>query len=78
MENEITMIEGIEKLVGKIRPVLQRDGGDVQFIGVEDGVVKVKLVGACHGCPGAQMTLKNVIERVIREEYPDIKGVEGI
>lgn len=78
MENQTNMIEGIENLVGKIRPVLQRDGGDVEFIGVEDGVVKVKLVGACHGCPGAQMTLKNVIERVIREEYPEIKGVEGI
>ncbi|NLK72228.1 MAG: NifU family protein [Clostridiales bacterium] len=72
MENEIR--DAIEK----VRPFLQRDGGDVEFMGYEDGIVKVRLQGACSGCPGAQMTLKMVIERMLREQFPEVKGVEGV
>ena len=73
------MKEKIEKALDKIRPVLQADGGDVELVDVsEDGVVKVKLQGACGGCPMAQMTLKSGIERVLREEVPEIKRVEAV
>lgn len=72
MENEI------RQALEKIRPFLQRDGGDVEFVSFEDGAVKVKLQGACSGCPGAQMTLKMVIEKMLKEEFPDVKEVVGV
>lgn len=62
----------------KIRPMLQRDGGDVKFVSVsvsDDGVVKVQLQGACAGCPGATMTLKNVIEQLLKKAFPEVKSV---
>lgn len=63
------MLEEVQKVIEKIRPYLQRDGGDVELIRVnEDKTVEVKLQGACHGCPGAQMTLKMGIERTLQEE----------
>lgn len=71
------MKEKVKEVLNKIRPSLQADGGDVELIDVtEDGVVKVKLQGACAGCPMSQMTLKNGIERLIKEEIPEIKRVE--
>lgn len=73
MENRI--IETLEK----VRPMLQRDGGDVKFISFsDDGTVKVQLQGACGGCPGATMTLKMVIERVLKQEIPEVKEVVGV
>ena len=70
------MQEKVENALGKIRPSLQADGGDVQLVEVTpDGVVKVKLTGACGGCPMSQMTLKMGIERVLREEVPEVKEV---
>jgi len=73
------MEDNIKAGIEKIRPFLQRDGGDVEFVEyTADGIVKVKLQGACKGCPGAQMTLKMVIERLLKEQYPEIKGVEAI
>lgn len=73
------MKEKVEKALGKIRPALQADGGDVELVDVtEDGIVKVKLTGACGGCPMAQMTLKSGIERVLKKEIPDIKRVEAV
>ena len=73
MEEKI--VQGIEK----IRPFLQRDGGDIEFVEyTEDNIVKVRLKGHCAGCPGAQMTIKGVVERVLRESYPEIKGVEAV
>ncbi len=70
------MKEQIEKALEKIRPALQADGGDVVFIGVdEDGTVKVKLTGACGGCPMATMTLKRGIERLLKDEVPGVKEV---
>ena len=72
------MKEKVEKALSKIRPALQADGGDVELVDVsEDGIVKVKLTGACSGCPMAQMPLKNGIERVLKEEVPEIKSVEA-
>ena len=73
------MKEKVQKALDKIRPNLQADGGDVQLVDVgEDGVVKVKLTGACHGCPMAQMTLKNGIERFLKQEIPEVKSVSSV
>lgn len=70
------MKEKVQKALDKIRPNLQADGGDVQLIDVtDDGIVKVKLLGACHGCPMAQMTLKNGIERFLKKEIPEVREV---
>ena len=70
------MQEKIQKIIDKIRPALQADGGDVEFVDFEDGVVKVRLKGACAGCPMSQMTLKNGIERLLKQEIPEVKSVE--
>lgn len=68
--------DNVEKIVGeRIRPFLQADGGDIEVLSVEDGVVKVRLRGACHGCPGAMMTLKAGVERILKEECPEVKEV---
>lgn len=72
------MREKVEKALDKIRPSLMADGGNVELIDVADGVVKVKLTGACGGCPMSQMTLKMGIERVLKQEVPEIKEVEAI
>ena len=72
------MREKIEEAINEIRPALQRDGGDIELVDVEDGVVKVRLQGACAGCPGAQMTLKMMVERKIREVVPEIKEVQPV
>ena len=72
------MKEQVEEAIKKIRPMLQADGGDVEFVGVEDGVVKVRLQGACAGCPMSQMTVKNGIERLLKQEIPEVKSVESV
>ena len=72
------MQEKVEELIEKIRPSLQADGGDIELISVEDGVVKVKLTGACGTCPMSQMTLKMGIEAAIRKDLPEIKSVEAV
>jgi len=68
--------EKVAKVIEKIRPRLQEDGGDIQLLDVKGGVVKVRLQGACAGCPMAQMTLKNFVEAMIKKEVPEIKSVE--
>ncbi len=65
----------VEAVLDKIRPGLVADGGNVELIDVNDGVVTVKLVGACAGCPMSSMTLKNGIEQILRREIPEIKAV---
>jgi Fe-S cluster biogenesis protein NfuA len=76
---EKEMEEKIKLALEKVRPILQRDGGDVEFVEyTSDNVVRLKLVGACKGCPGAQMTLKMVIERLLKEQYPEISRVEAV
>ncbi len=69
------MEEKIQKVIKKIRPMLQADGGDVEFVDVTDGVVKVRLQGACAGCPMSQMTLKMGIEKLLKKEIPEVKSV---
>ncbi|RAL71116.1 NifU-like domain protein [Dehalococcoides mccartyi] len=64
------MLEKVEAVLDKIRPALEADGGNVELVDVVDGVVKVKLVGACAGCPMSTMTLKNGIERILKREIP--------
>ena len=73
------MEEKIKEAIGQIRPFLQRDGGDIEFVELrEDNIVKVRLQGHCAGCPGAQMTIKGVVERLLKESYPEIQGVEAV
>lgn len=72
------MKERVQQVIDKIRPALKADGGDVELIDVVDGVVTVKLQGACAGCPMSQMTLKKGIERLVKQEIPEIKSVEKI
>jgi Fe-S cluster biogenesis protein NfuA len=70
------MKEKVEKALAKIRPMLAADGGDVNLVEVTDkGVVKLKLTGACGSCPMSQMTLKMGIERLLKEEVPEVKEV---
>ena len=73
------MKEQIEKALDKIRPALQRDGGDIELVDVEEnGVVKVRLTGACSGCPMSQMTLKKGVERIVKQLVPEVKTVESV
>ncbi|MEI6610148.1 MAG: NifU family protein [Deltaproteobacteria bacterium] len=73
------MKEEVQKAINIVRPNLQADGGDVELVDVSaDGVVKVKLTGACHGCPMSQMTLKMGIEKVIKQQVPGIKEVVSV
>ncbi|MDJ0666444.1 MAG: NifU family protein [Desulfobacterales bacterium] len=68
----------VKAVLEKIRPSLQADGGDVELVAVEAGVVKVRLKGACAGCPMSQMTLKNGIEKLLKREVPGVLSVEGV
>jgi len=73
------MREKVEAALGKIRPSLQADGGDVELVDVTaDGIVKVKLRGACAGCPMSTMTLKNGIERILKQEVAEVKSVQAV
>jgi Fe-S cluster biogenesis protein NfuA len=72
------MREKVEKALEKIRGFLQQDGGDIELVDVVDGVVKVKLKGACGCCPMSSMTLKNGVERALKEEIPEIVSVEAV
>jgi Fe-S cluster biogenesis protein NfuA len=68
----------VEAALAKIRPALVRDGGDVELVSVSDGTVKVKLLGACGGCPMATMTLKMGIEQLLKQEIPEVKEVVAV
>jgi Fe-S cluster biogenesis protein NfuA len=71
--------EKVQKVIDTVRPNLQADGGDIELVDVtEDGVVKVKLQGACRGCPGAAMTLKAGVERLLKANVPEVKSVENV
>ena len=72
------MKEKVEAALAQIRPMLQADGGDVELIDVNDGVVSLKLTGACDGCPMAAMTLKMGIERILTEQVPEVKEVVAV
>ncbi len=76
---EIRMKEQVQMAIEKVRPGLQADGGDVELVDVsEEGVVKVKLTGACRGCPMSQMTLKMGIEKIIKQQVPSVKEVVSV
>jgi Fe-S cluster biogenesis protein NfuA len=72
------MQDKVEEVLEKVRPVLVRDGGNVELVDVVDGTVKVKLVGACAGCPMSTLTLKNGIERILKQEIPEVKEVVAV
>ena len=73
------MREKVQNVIDLIRPAVQADGGDIELVDVtEDGTVKVKLQGACHGCPSAAMTLKMGVERLLKKSIPEIKTVENV
>ncbi len=68
----------VKDAIEKIRPLLQRDGGDIEFVAVDAGVVKVKLKGACGCCPMSQMTLKGVVEQTLKKEVEGVQSVETV
>jgi Fe-S cluster biogenesis protein NfuA len=68
----------VEQALAKIRPMLQRDGGDIELVEVSDGMVKVRLTGACKGCPMSQMTMKQGVEKLLMKEVPGLKSVEAV
>ncbi|MGM0445894.1 MAG: NifU family protein [Bacillota bacterium] len=71
--------EEVKDVLDQIRPGLQADGGDVELVEItEDGIVKVRLVGACHGCPMSTLTLKNGIERTLKKKLPEVKEVVAV
>ena len=72
------MKEKVESVLQQVRPALQPDGGDVGLVDVNDGIVSVRLKGACSGCPMATMTLKDGIERILKEQLPEIKEVVAV
>jgi len=73
------MQEKVTEVLDKVRPALQRDGGNVELVEVtEDGTVRVRLVGACAGCPMSKLTLKNGIERILKQEVPEVKEVVSV
>ena len=71
--------ERVKKVIDQIRPMLQADGGDIELVEVLDnGIVKVQLKGACHGCPGAMYTLKNGVEQRLKQIIPEVQSVEAV
>ena len=78
-KGEKIMEQKIREALDQIRPILQRDGGDLEFVEMtEDNVVRIRLQGHCAGCPGATMTLKAVIEKILKENFPEVKAVEAV
>jgi Fe-S cluster biogenesis protein NfuA len=79
IEENIMLEEQIKSALDNVRPSLQADGGDVEFVSVgDDGIVSLKLTGACGGCPMAQMTLKMGIESYLKKEIPEVTAVVGV
>ena len=79
VENEKTLEEQVKEIIEAIRPNLQAHGGDVELAGItEDNTVNVRLQGACQGCPGATMTMKMGIERILKEHVPEVKEVVAV
>lgn len=76
--DELNLEERVERALDQIRPALRMDGGNVELIEVDEGIAKVRLMGACGGCPMSTMTLKMGIERAVRSSVPEIKSVEAV
>jgi Fe-S cluster biogenesis protein NfuA len=78
-EKSNVLEEKVEKALMSVRPYLQADGGNLELVDVNDeGVVSVRLVGACRGCPGARMTLQMGVERLLKQQVPEITGVQAV
>jgi len=78
-KTEKSFEQKVNEIIDAIRPSLQGHGGDIELVSVEeDKTVKVRLQGACAGCPGAQMTLKQGVERLLKEKLPDVKRVVAV
>ncbi len=75
---EKSLEDRAREVIEGIRPYIQADGGDIEFVGINDGVVQVRLKGACSGCPHAAQTLHMGVERLLREHVPEISGVENV
>lgn len=75
---ELDIKEQVQEVLDKLRPFLLRDGGDCQLVDVEDGIVKLRLLGACGSCPSSTITLKAGIERALLEEVPGVLEVEQV
>lgn len=73
-----TLFQRVDKALDQIRPAIRMDGGDVELIDVEEGIARVRMMGACGGCPMSTMTLKMGIERAIRQQVPEVKSVEAV
>ena len=73
-----SLAERTRAVIESFRPYIQADGGDIEYVGLEDGIAKVRLHGACCGCPHAAMTLQMGVERQLRELVPEIKGVVNV
>jgi Fe-S cluster biogenesis protein NfuA len=73
-----TVEKRVEAALAEIKPQIQADGGDIDLVAIENGIVKVKLRGACVGCPMSALTLKQGVERVIKQRVPEIKSVEAV
>jgi len=74
------MRQEVEKALDEIRPALKRDGGNIELLGVDEktGVVKVRLVGACAGCPMSAMTLRDGVERILKDRVPEVSRVDAV
>lgn len=72
------MKEKVQEVLDQIRPRLQADGGDVELVDVQDGIVQVRLQGSCKGCPMSQLTLKMGIERLLKEQIPEVTEVQAV
>ena len=72
------MKERVAKVIERIRPAVQQDGGDIELVDVENGLVKLRLVGSCAGCPSSMMTLKAGIEETVKREVPEIQQVIAV
>jgi Fe-S cluster biogenesis protein NfuA len=70
--------KAVEQALTKVRPMLQRDGGDIELVDVTGGIAKVRLTGACKGCPMSQMTLKQGVEKLLMKEVPGLKEVQAV
>ncbi|HLH29076.1 MAG TPA: NifU family protein [Acidimicrobiales bacterium] len=72
------MEDEVRRALDKIRPAVRLDGGDLELVGVTDGVVTIRLIGACDGCPMSPVTLRAGVERILREEVPEVRGVVAL
>lgn len=72
------MMDKVQKVIDEVRPNLQADGGDIELVGVEDGVVKVQLKGACAGCPMSTMTIKWGVENLLKKKIPEVVRVDTV